>query len=55
MKFVNYFVHFLIQNKASPNNGILLRGVLMPRLLNNHFASCFLKNFGFFRTTYSTL
>ena len=24
----------------SPSNGILLDGVLKPRLLNSHFASC---------------
>ena len=36
------------QNKISPNSGILLKGVLRPRLLNNHFASCFLINFDFY-------
>ena len=35
------------QNKTSPNIGILLKGVLIPRLLNNAFASCFLINFDF--------
>ena len=29
----------------SPNNGILLNGVLRPRLLNNRFDSCFLEVF----------
>ena len=36
-----------IQNKTSPNKGILLKVVLIPRLLNNPFASCFLINFDF--------
>ena len=36
-----------IQNKTSPNIGILLKGVLIPRLLNNPFASCFLINLDF--------
>ena len=31
----------------SPNNGIFLKGVLMPRLLNNPFACCYLINFDF--------
>ena len=35
------------QNKTSSNKGILLKGVLIPRLLNNPFASCFLINFDF--------
>ena len=35
------------KNKTSPNNGILLKGVLIPRLLNNPFASCFLINLDF--------
>ena len=34
----------LKQNKTSPNIGILLKGVLIPRFLNNHFASCSLIN-----------
>ena len=29
------------------NNGILLRGVLIPKLLNKPFASCSFKNLGF--------
>ena len=29
------------QKKTSPNNGILLKAVLISRLLNNPFASCF--------------
>ena len=36
-----------IQNKISPNNGILLNGVLRPKLLNNALASCFLINLDF--------
>ena len=36
-----------IQNKTSPNIGSLCKGVLIPRLLNNPFASCFLINFEF--------
>ena len=35
------------QNKISPNNRILLKGGLIPTLLNNPFASCFLINFDF--------
>ena len=31
----------------SPNIGNLLNGVLIPSLLNNPFASCFLINFDF--------
>ena len=31
----------------SPNNGILLNGVLKPRLLNNRFAFCSFINLGF--------
>ena len=49
---MNYIIHFIIQrscaqNKTSPNIGILLIGVLIARLLNNPFASCFLINFDF--------
>ena len=36
-----------MQNKTSPNIGILLKGVLIPKLLNNPFASCFLIHFEF--------
>ena len=32
------------QNKISPNNAILLKGILTPKLLNNPFAFCFLIN-----------
>ena len=46
--FIDYIIHFVIfngiQNKISPNIGILLNGVLMPRLLNNPFDSCCLTN-----------
>ena len=35
------------QNKTSPNKALLLKGVLIPRLRNNPFASCFLINFDF--------
>ena len=31
----------------SPNNGILVKGFLIPRLLNNPFDSCSLVNFYF--------
>ena len=34
-----------IQEKISPNTGILLRGVFIPTLLNIPLASCFLINF----------
>ena len=37
----------MIQSKTSPNIGILFKGVLIPKLLNNPFASCFLINFYF--------
>ena len=33
-----------IQNKVSPNNGILLKSVLRSKLLNIPLASCFLIN-----------
>ena len=36
----------------SPNNGILLNGVLRPKLLNNPFALCSFINLDFFTTTY---
>ena len=36
-----------IQNKTSTSIGIFFNGVLIPRLLSNHFASCFLINFNF--------
>ena len=47
VKFINFIIHFIIQNKTSPSIGISLKGVLIPRLLNNPFASCFLINFDF--------
>ena len=31
----------------SPNNGILFSSVLIPKLLNNPFASCYFINLGF--------
>ena len=34
-------------NKRSPNNGILLNGVLIPKLLNNPSASCSFINLDF--------
>ena len=34
-------------NKMSINNGILLNGVIISKLLNNHFASCSFINFDF--------
>ena len=37
----------LHSKQKSPSNGILLKGVHIPRLLNNPFASCFLTNFDF--------
>ena len=36
------------------NNGILLNGVLIPRLDNNRSASCFFINLDFVAGTYST-
>ena len=33
--------------KISPNTGILLKGVLIPRLFNLPLVSCFLINFDF--------
>ena len=36
-----------IQNKTSLNIGILLKSVVITRLFNNSFASCFLINFDF--------
>ena len=48
----NYIIHFKIQGscileKISPNKGILLKDALIPRLLNNPFASRFLINIDF--------
>ena len=48
----NYIKYFKIQRscileKTSPNKGILLKDALIPRLLNNPFASCFLINIDF--------
>ena len=37
----------------SSNKGFSLKGVLIPKLLNNSFASCFFINLAFFTTTYS--
>ena len=42
-----------IQNKTF-NNGILLKGVLIPKLLNKPFASCSFKNLDFFNSTNRT-
>ena len=36
-----------MQNKTLPNKGILLNGVLKPKLPNNLFTSCFSINFDF--------
>ena len=36
-----------MQNKMSPNNEILLNGVLRPKLLNNPFDSCSFINLDF--------
>ena len=36
-----------VQNKISPNNGILFNGVLRPKLLNIPLAFCFLVNLDF--------
>ena len=36
-----------IQNKISPNNGILLNGVFRPKLLNNPLATFSLINLDF--------
>ena len=36
-----------IETKISPSTGTLLNDVLMPRLLNNPFASCLLINVDF--------
>ena len=49
MHFNLFLISFIlyIQNKVSPNIGILLKGVLRPKLLNNPFASCFLINLDF--------
>ena len=44
---LRHFILQLLSKKVSPNNGILLKGVLIPRLLNNPFASCSLINFDF--------
>ena len=38
---------FKIQNKISPSIGILLYGVLIPNLLNNPFAFCWLIDLDF--------
>ena len=41
------------QNKTF-NNGILLKSVLIPKLLNKLFASCSFKNLDFFNSTNRT-
>ena len=41
------FNEIVFYNKISPNIGILLKGLLRPRLLSNPFASCFLINLDF--------
>ena len=45
----------LIQNKISPNNQILLNGVLRPRLLNIPSASCSFINLDFYYRIWHTL
>ena len=57
---VYYFIHFIlittikwncIQNRMSPNNGILLNAVLLPKLLNIiAFVSCSFIHFDFLHT-----
>ena len=39
---------YILKTKISPDIGLLLTGVLIPKLLNNPFASCS------FTTTYGT-
>ena len=41
---ISFILYNCNQNKRSLNIGILLKSVLIPRLLNNSFASCFLIN-----------
>ena len=36
-----------MQIHLKPNKGILINGVLIPKLLNNQFAYCFLMNLDF--------
>ena len=36
-----------LHSKQNVNNGILLEGVLIPKLLSNPFASCFFTNLDF--------
>ena len=46
--FVNIVcISCLFQNKVSPNKSALINGVLIPKLLNNPFASWFLINIDF--------
>ena len=52
---ISFILYDYIQNKISLNTGILLKNVLVPRLSNNPFASCFfLYKSSFFSVTYST-
>ena len=44
---MSFCLYNCIQNKTSPNIGILLKGALIDKLLNNCFASCFLINLDF--------
>ena len=44
---MSFILYNKVALKISPSNGILLRGVLIPRLLNNPFACCSLMNFDF--------
>ena len=46
ISFILYSQLNCIQNKT-PNNGILLKGVLIPKLLSNHFASRSFTNLDF--------
>ena len=44
---ISFILYNLTENKTTLDIGILLKDVLIPRLLNNHFASCFLINLAF--------
>ena len=49
IKSFNKIAFNCIQNKTLPNRIILFNGVLITKLLNNPFASCFVINFDFLR------
>ena len=46
-KLVDNFIRFIHLKTKKINNGILLNGVLIPKLLNKPFVSCYFTNLDF--------